>query len=88
MNPPRVFISHTSQGELDREVTVTIAIELRRMDIDVWLDWEHPAPNATNEQQTAKKFLFQPLHGVFTGSRCSTKESNGKNIALGGLKKL
>jgi hypothetical protein len=46
MNPPRVFLSHTDRGEIDQKVTTALAVELRRVGIDAWLDREHPAQEA------------------------------------------
>lgn len=58
---PRVFISHTDRGEADRRATTALAVELRRVGLDLWLDREHAAPAATAEQQAAGPTPENPL---------------------------
>jgi hypothetical protein len=73
MNSPKVFLSHTDRGEIDRQATTALAVELRRVGIDVWLDRENPAPEATPEQQAAGPIPENPLFGhiVSALSLCS-----------------
>jgi hypothetical protein len=68
-----VFLSHTDRGEVDQKLTTALAVELRRVGIDVWLDREHSAPEATAEQQAAGPTPENPLfaHIVSALSKCS-----------------
>ena len=72
MNLPRVFLSHTDRGEEDQKATTALAVELRRVGLDVWLDREHAAPVSTPEQQAAGPTLENPLfaHIVSALSEC------------------
>jgi hypothetical protein len=53
MGSAKVFLSHTDKGESDRRATTAFLVELRRVGLDVWIDRENPAPEATQEQQEA-----------------------------------
>lgn len=61
VKPFRIFLSHTDREEVDQKATTAIAVELRRVGIDVWLDREHPAPEATPQQQAAGPTPDNPL---------------------------
>lgn len=61
MGSAKIFLSHTDRGESDKKATTAFLVELRRVGLDVWIDRENPAPEATQEQQDAGATPENPL---------------------------